>query len=873
MVSRYRISAIKGFLLFFVSISGWLFAAFVPRETAEQAARGWIHLNPAPMEIVLSGNPQQTEEATDAEGRTLYYVVHLEPRGFVVLSANNAVEPVIAFSATGRYDGTKSSPLRTLLDGDMKARLDPLRQPSAEDGKDGIRAAVSSEIPAKWKTLLEAAAKIQIEDGGNYQAAGLPSVSDVRVTPLLQSLWGQDNAADGYCYNYYTPNHYSTGCVATAMAQLIRYHSWPAAGIGVHSFRIYVNGAEQYRNTRGGDGFGGAYNWSQMPYNPEAGLTQTQREAIGALCYDAGLSVNMGYSSTGSGASTSTADLALVNTFGYSNSIYGYVYATHVNAGFTTMMYPNLDAGLPIIVSVSGPDAAHAVVADGYGYIGDAAYHHLNMGWSGLDDAWYQLPTIDSGFLFNVVTGCIYNVYPTGTGEIVSGRVTTVAGAPLEGVTVTAYKRTAAIQMAVTNSRGIYALKYLPSNEEYCISAVKSGHAFSDQMVWTGLSGDWNSASGNKWGVNFTSINPLPPTAFDQTVEVNSQSSLNIGLEALDDHLPNPPGQMTFIITSLPSHGMLSEPNVGPIAFAPYVMASAADSVCYTPCPYFGGEDCFSFKANDGGAAPSGGDSNIATVTLNVDNRIYSEFGTDGTISTNTMINTTYYASRSQALYLKSDIGSARTMTDLAIHFTQKPPITLHKFAIRMQYTNKTEYNDVVADFLTSGWTLVYRADTTISQTGWTTFHFSKPFYYNGTQNLLIEFSFDNTALSGNTGLYLFKDVGEVDRVITIVTPKASHSDPLTWDFWYNDGWYWGGGWLAAIQFSGTIPIEPMAGDFDATCNVKLPDLAVLAAAWKSQAGDADYNSACDLSTPKDNTVDLLDLLVFAEQWLQHYSL
>jgi hypothetical protein len=97
--------------------------------------------------------------------------------------------------------------------------------------------------------------------------------------------------------------------------------------------------------------------------------------------------------------------------------------------------------------------------------------------------------------------------------------------------------------------------------------------------------------------------------------------------------------------------------------------------------------------------------------------------------------------------------------------------------------------------------------------------------------------------------------------VITIVTPKASHSDPLTWDFWYNDGWYWGGGWLAAIQFSGTIPIEPMAGDFDATCNVKLPDLAVLAAAWKSQAGDADYNSACDLSTPKDNTVDLLDLL------------
>jgi hypothetical protein len=859
--------------MFFVIVWGGLFAAPVPRQTAEQAAGGWLRRYPAPMEVSLSPKASQAKAVADVDGRALYYVIHLEPQGFVVLSADDEIEPVIAFSATGRFDSSEDSPLSALLGRDMQSRLEWISRPSADETQGAVRAARgNADALCKWQALLEAGTDIQAEGDGNIQAAGQSFVSDVRVPPLLQSKWGQGDAAGGYCYNYYTPNHYVTGCVATAMAQLMRYHQWPVAGIGVHSFRIYVDDAEQYWNTRGGNGSGGAYNWAQMPSDPEAGLTATQRQAIGALCYDAGLTVNTGYTSDGSGASTSTADLALVDTFGYANSIYGYVFATYVNAGLTAMMNPNLDAGMPVLLSISGPGVAHAVLADGYGYSGGTVYHHLNMGWTGLDDAWYQFPVELATLAFTTINGCIYNVYPSGTGEIISGRATSLAGAPLEGVTVTAYQGTTVIQQAVTNARGIYALKYLPSSQSYRLSAVKVGYVFADQIVSTGVSQDWRSASGNKWGIDFSATNASPPAAMDQVVDAHSPASVCIRLEAMDDHLPDPPGRMTFIITSLPGHGTLSEPNVGPIDGVPYVMAADANSVCYTPCPYFGGEDCFTFKANDGGTFPSGGDSNIATVTLNVDNHIYSEFGTDGTISTNTMINTTYYASRSQALYLKSDIGSARTMTDLAIHFTQKPPITLHKFAIRMQHTNKTEYNDVVADFLTSGWTLVYRADRTISQTGWTTFHFSTPFDYNGTQNLLIEFSFDNTTLSGNTGLYLFKDVGAVDRVITIVTPKASHSDPLTWDFWYNEGWYWGGGWLPGIKLIGIVPISPMAGDFDATCDVRLPDLAVLSGAWKSQQGQADYNPACDMSTPKDSKIDLFDLLVLADQWLQRYE-
>ena len=872
MSCAYPTSSAKGILFLFAVLSGGLFAAPVSRQAAEQAAGGWLRRHPTPLEARLSRQAGPAEAVSDTDGRVLYYVTPLEPQGFVVLSADDAIEPVVAFSATGRFDRSAGSPLSVLLGGDMKSRLDGIRRP-AGDGRGDARA--PSETARKWQALLDAAGDVRAEDDDPLQAAGQPSVSDVRVPPLLESKWGQDDAAGGYCYNYYTPNHYVTGCVATAMAQLMRYHQWPATGIGVHSFRIYVDGAEQYWNTRGGNGSGGPYNWAQMPSDPEAGLTATQRQAIGALCYDAGLSVNMGYTSDGSGASTSTADLALVDTFGYANSIYGYVFATYVNAGLTAMMNPNLDAGMPVLLSISGPGAAHAVLADGYGYSGGTVYHHLNMGWTGLDDAWYQFPVELATLAFTTINGCIYNVYPSGTGEIISGRATSLAGAPLDGVTVTAYQGTAVIQQAVTNARGIYALKYLPSSQSYRLSAVKAGYVFADQNVSTGVSQDWRSASGNKWGIDFSATNASPPAAMDQVIDAHSPASVCIRLEALDDHLPDPPGRMTFIITSLPGHGTLSEPNVGPIDGVPYVMAADANSVCYTPCPYFGGEDGFTFKANDGGTAPSGGDSNAAAVTVNVDNHLYSEFGTSASVGTNTMVNTRYYASRSQALYLQSDIGAARHLTDLAIKFTHLPPIPFKHWTIRLQHTTMAVYDDVADDFLTTGWTQVYQADLTVGQTGWVNFHFAAPFYYDGIRNLLVEFSFNNTTVSATTGNYLFINVGgsdDVDRMITIVTDQADHSNPLTWDFWDGGGSYWGGDWLPSVKFIGLVPIAPMAGDFDATCDVRLPDLAVIAAAWKSQQGQVHYNPACDIAAPRDNKVDLLDLRVFADHWMQVYE-
>jgi len=83
---------------------------------------------------------------------------------------------------------------------------------------------------------------------------------------------------------------------------------------------------------------------------------------------------------------------------------------------------------------------------------------------------------------------------------------------------------------------------------------------------------------------------------------------------------------------------------------------------------------------------------------------------------------------------------------------------------------------------------------------------------------------------------------------------------------------YWGGGWLPSIKLIGIVPIDPILGDFDASCDVKLPDFARMAAAWNTSSGQANYDPACDIATPKNNKIDLADLKILASHWLTKYQ-
>jgi hypothetical protein len=696
----------------------------------------------------------------------------------------------------------------------------------------------------QWEDLAAA------DSDGEPITASLPSISDVRVAPFLQSQWSQANSAGGYCYNYYTPNHYPTGCVATAMAQLMRYHSWPSTGIGIKTFQIYVDGTQYSENTRGGDGAGGAYNWSQMPYVPASGLTTAQREAIGALCHDAGTSVNMEYTSGNSSASLSDADIQLVSTFKYTNCIYSAGFPSSGSAALWTMINSNLDAALPVILGVDGPIGGHAVIADGYGYEGS---------------------TIDASYLFNLLEECLYNIYTSGTGQIVSGRVTSLGGAPLANAVVTAWIGSTQSKQTATNSRGIYAFKNMSSSTQYRISVTLSGYLFTDQYVTTGNSVDYSASTGNKWGINFAATNASPPTAFDVQADTPSTQQALITLLSIDDNLPDP-NFYTYTITSLPAHGFLSEPNVGSIDSVPYTMAYTQNQVIYTPCPYYGGQDTFTFKANDGGMPLSGGDSNLAAVTVNVNNQVNLDYGVDSnSYLTGAMLlgTGTFYDTRTQVILLQSEIGVSRYITDLAIRVNTIPGRTLTNFTIRMQHTAWTVFNNPNGQIPATGWTVVYQANTTISTTGWINFHFSQPFLYNGSGNLLIDFSFNNSGRTSPDGTFFFKGASS-NRVLSLGSDTGTLGDPLLWaDYW--NKYYSVNAYIPSMKLLGTVPINPITADFDKSCTVAMPDLSVMAQAWMTALGEADYNAACDLSTPKNNAVDLADLTVFVSNWLNRY--
>ncbi len=493
-------------LLYLLTTTVW--AKPVKERQAHGAVEKWLSLNPHPLGTVLGTKIKGVQAFKDAAGDILYFAVSLEPAGLVIVAGDDLVEPIVAFLSDGLYDPSPTNPLGALVSRDLTARVREV-QALEEQGRPIAFSKKFAKARRKWGLLGS--------DTAAATEADLATVSEMRVAPLVQSKWGQGNIGSDYCFNYYTPNNYVCGCVATAMAQIMRYHRHPKVGVGTSPYQVKIDGLEQTLNLRGGDGQGAPYDWDNMVLCPKANMTVTERQAIGALTYDAGLSVNMNYTNTNSGTEN-LGGQALRNTFTYENAIDG---GSPFQAGSITpdnllsMINPNLDAGLPIILSMIVQDSnmGHAIVGDGYGYDTGTLYHHLNMGWLGLDDAWYNLPEVPTTkAVFNVVDGCVYNIYAIGSGEIISGRVTTHSGVPLAEAAITAVQDGGATYTATTNSQGIYAFSKLPVLKYFTIRAAKSGFLFKPQRCRTGSSQSFTSSSGNLWVIDFTPTSGSVPS-------------------------------------------------------------------------------------------------------------------------------------------------------------------------------------------------------------------------------------------------------------------------------------------------------------------------------------------------------------------------
>ncbi|MCK4659394.1 MAG: S8 family serine peptidase [Phycisphaerae bacterium] len=111
---------------------------------------------------------------------------------------------------------------------------------------------------------------------------------------------------------------------------------------------------------------------------------------------------------------------------------------------------------------------------------------------------------------------------------------------------------------------------------------------------------------------------PKPPVAYNVAESTGVNAPIIITLQATDDSLPDPPAGLEYIITELPAHGVLTDPQAATITTVPHALVGGGNQVGYAPHPCHRTEDGFMFKANDGGVEPEGGDSNNATVSISI---------------------------------------------------------------------------------------------------------------------------------------------------------------------------------------------------------------------------------------------------------------
>lgn len=372
----------------------------------------------------------------------------------------------------------------------------------------------------------------------------IDSVDDVRVAPLVKSMWSQSSAGGHNCYNYCTPKNYYCGCTATALAQIMRFFEYPISSVPSVTRECYVDNVSTNLTTQGG-----IYEWSKMTLVPnDEPYSEESWSAIGKLTSDVGIVLGSSYASGGTGVDPDIVERAFTDVFGYADAIrfssddvftegseQGVVEADvglHNRLNRQNTIGANLDAGLPVMLGIYGYKtgrvgddnawAGHAVVGDGYGYCDvngeKVPYVHLNLGWAGADDAWYNVPEIctsqtgatvaDGSYDFTVFYSCVCNIFTNKTGEIVSGRVLTQDGMPVIGAEVFVENGT---HSTVSNEKGIYSF-VLPSNSRVTIAAASAGVTGRVDVV-LGRS-TTPSATGNRWGQDVVLDGRLSPTNF-----------------------------------------------------------------------------------------------------------------------------------------------------------------------------------------------------------------------------------------------------------------------------------------------------------------------------------------------------------------------
>ena len=373
----------KVFLLSLLCIAALLVqAAPISMSQARQQAVAFMQqVNPRAMLTTAVAHKAPRKGAAATADEAYYYVFNADNRqGFVIMSGDDRTEAVLGYSPTGHFDAnTMPENLRAWLKG-YEEQIQWL-----DDNHISTNTATTAALARR---------KAQTATRNTIQ-------------PMVTSIWDQTAPYNNLCpelTNLASRNAEKTytGCVATAMAQVMYYNRWPQAATKAvpgytMTYPYYsTSGSVSYKSMTIDDLPSTTFDWDNMIDDYSGSYTTAQANAVATLMEYCGHSVIMEYGTSvvgGSGTQTNKVAAALVNYFGYDQSSVDYVSRSGYTINqWSDLIYNELKNGRPVVYSGQSDGGGHAFVCDGFSY---DDYFHINWGWSGSANGYFLLSVLN----------------------------------------------------------------------------------------------------------------------------------------------------------------------------------------------------------------------------------------------------------------------------------------------------------------------------------------------------------------------------------------------------------------------------------------------------------------------------------------------
>ncbi len=389
------------FLFFSIIFTAIMHAAEVSENEILAAARKWIADNAMFQADLPNAVPEKAVQMADFEGKPMpLWRVDLQPTGYLVMSADDTLPPVVAFGTKSSFDMPPAHPLPAMLNRQGEIFQDELKKPKTRGNE------LAAENLSRWNALL-----------GRTRAESV-TPSKIITEPLVTTIWDQSAPYDYICPTDGRYLHRGiTGCVPTAFSQILKFHEWPPRGEGSIS---YTDDQGNVKGELRAD-YSFPYEWDLMRDDqtdnwhnytfayPERNIDRSDW-AVARMMMEMGACAQVDYEEDATGGYSYYFQFLVTSNLWYKDTVeYGDTRSQYIGyvpqETLYTRIREDMVAGRPSILTYTG----HAFVGDGLGTMGGLDYYHINYGWSGYHNGWYLLT---DGYKSTVIVSATTGIEP-----------------------------------------------------------------------------------------------------------------------------------------------------------------------------------------------------------------------------------------------------------------------------------------------------------------------------------------------------------------------------------------------------------------------------------------------------------------------------